>query len=147
MASNDIRTRRDGSGRQYAAMPLVQEQGATRVVLVTSRDTGRWVLPKGWAERRLSGAELAAKEAFEEAGLVGAVQAQSLGTYGYLKRLPRNAAMACRVEVFSMRVDTMLEDWPEREQRQRRSFTLAEAAETVAEAELQDLLRALAAAE
>ena len=65
--------------RQFAALPVKEEGGETLVMLVTSRGSGRWVLPKGWAEKRLTGAQLAAKEAFEEAGIVGDTQTTSVG--------------------------------------------------------------------
>lgn len=61
------------AGKQFAVLPLKYEDGLTLVLLVTSRETRRWVLPKGWAEKQLSGPELAAKEAFEEAGVTGHV--------------------------------------------------------------------------
>jgi 8-oxo-dGTP pyrophosphatase MutT (NUDIX family) len=134
----------DGRGRQYAALPLMQQQSGVLVVLVTSRETGRWVLPKGWAEPGLSGAELAAKEAFEEAGLRGETQEQPLGCYGYPKRLGNGDELPCQVEVFALRVTEVLTEWPERRQRQRRSFPPEEAAALVAEPELAALLRGLA---
>lgn len=55
-------------GKQFATLPYTEQNGEMLVMLVTSRETCRWVLPKGWAEKDLSGPELAAKEAFEEAG-------------------------------------------------------------------------------
>ena len=64
------------------------------MLLVTSRETGRWVLPKGWAEKGLTGSEVAAKEAFEEAGIIGVILDSSIGWYSYLKRLPKSA---CRI--------------------------------------------------
>jgi 8-oxo-dGTP pyrophosphatase MutT (NUDIX family) len=115
--------------------------------LVTSRETRRWVLPKGWAEKRLTGPELAAKEAFEEAGLVGEVAPDPVGSYAYLKRLPGGRALACDVDVFPMRVERLLDDWPERRQRERRWFTFAEAAMAVEEGGLVALLLRLAAPE
>ncbi len=117
------------------------------VMLVTSRETHRWVLPKGWAEKRLTGPELAAKEAFEEAGLVGEVAPEPVGSYVYLKRLPGGRALACDVDVFPMRVERLLDDWPERRQRERRWFTLAGAAMAVEEGGLVALLLRLAAPE
>jgi 8-oxo-dGTP pyrophosphatase MutT (NUDIX family) len=62
--------------RQYAALPFAEIEGKTMVLLVTSRDTARWVPPKGWAERDLSGPELAVKEAYEEAGVIGEIRRQ-----------------------------------------------------------------------
>lgn len=132
-------------GRQFAALPLRGKGKDLEVMLVTSRDTGRWVLPKGWAEEGLTGSRLAAKEAFEEAGLVGSVAAVPIGAYGYDKRLPGDRTTPCQVAVFTMRVDQELEDWPERHQRRRQWFPLPEAAQLVQEQDLADLLQRLAA--
>jgi 8-oxo-dGTP pyrophosphatase MutT (NUDIX family) len=132
------------SGQQFAAAPLTQQGDQIRVMLLTSRGTGRWVLPKGWAEQDLTGPEVAAKEAFEEAGLVGEVQPESLGTYSYLKERPQAPPQPCRVEVFTMWVDRQLDDWPERAQRVRRWFSLTEASEKVQEDDLRLLLQNLA---
>ena len=137
----------DRSGRQFAALPFLRKKGETMVMLVTSRETHRWVLPKGWAEKRLTGPELAAKEAFEEAGLVGEIAQDPVGSYGYLKRLPGGRTLPCDVDVFPLRVERLLDDWPERRQRERRWFTLAEAAMAVEEGGLVALLLRLAAPE
>ena len=132
-------------GKQFAALPYTERNGEMLVMLVTSRETCRWVLPKGWAEKDLSGPELAAKEAFEEAGLVGKVAAQSVGSYTYPKRLPGGRHLECKVKIFAMHVTHMMEDWPERHQRERRWFTLAQAAMAVEEGDLAALLLQLAA--
>ena len=130
--------------QQCAALPLMEQDGETRVMLVTSRDTGRWVLPKGWVERRVSPHEMAAREAFEEAGIIGAVEAEPLGAYAYPKRLGRGAPVTCKVAVFQMRVEKLLDDWPERRERVRRWFTLRQAAGAVKEPDLGALLLRLA---
>ena len=148
----------DRPGRQFAALPFLRRQGETVVMLVTSRETHRWVLPKGWAQKRLNGPELAAKEAFEEAGLVGEPAPDPVGSYRYLQqRLPagrcrslqqrHGRALPCDVDVFPLRVARLLDDWPERRQRERRWFTLAEAAMAVEEGGLVTLLLRLAAPE
>jgi 8-oxo-dGTP pyrophosphatase MutT (NUDIX family) len=134
-----------GRGRQFAALPFTEREGETMVMLVTSRETRRWVLPKGWAEKDLTGPELAAKEAFEEAGLVGAVAPEPIGSYSYLKRLPKGRMLPCEVDVFAMRVDRLLDDWPERGQRTREWFTLPQAALAVEEGDLVTMLLRLAA--
>jgi 8-oxo-dGTP pyrophosphatase MutT (NUDIX family) len=113
------------------------------VMLVTSRERGRWVLPKGWTKKRLTGAQLAALEAYEEAGLIGKVTRRSIGSYNYLKRMGDGSIVACDVDVFPMKVSELLDDWPERSQRQRRWFTLNEAADAVEEPDLAILLRGL----
>src|SRR4051794_3326365 len=107
--------KRDSSGRQFAALPLAEKEGEAMVMLVTSRETGRWVLPKGWAEKNLTGPELAAKEAFEEAGVIGEVGTKPAGSYEYEKRLPKSRTVECKVDVFPMQVDRLLDDWPERQ--------------------------------
>ncbi len=134
-----------GQGRQFAALPLAERDGETVVLLVTSRETGRWVLPKGWAEKGLTGPEVAAKEAYEEGGIVGEVTPTTAGAYTYLKRLPKGQTADCAVDVFPMRVDRLLEDWPERTQRRRQWFTLPQAALAVDDGELVTLLLRLAA--
>jgi 8-oxo-dGTP pyrophosphatase MutT (NUDIX family) len=138
--------RRKGKlGRQFAALPIKDEGDETLVLLVTSRETGRWVLPKGWAEKRLSGGELAAKEAHEEAGIEGEVIDGRVGSYTYLKRLPGENTIECKVDVFPMRVSRLLDEWPEAKQRRRKWFTLAQAAMQVEEGELVTMLLQLAA--
>ena len=130
--------------RQFAALPVMPGEAGLMVMLVTSRDTGRWVLPKGWPKKRLSGSELAALEAFEEAGLVGEVGSQAIGFYRYPKRMPDGRTVECNVDVYPMSVAEELEDWPERAQRQRRWFAVTEAAALVNEADLTTLLLRLA---
>jgi 8-oxo-dGTP pyrophosphatase MutT (NUDIX family) len=115
------------------------------VLWVTSRETGRWVLPKGWAEKGLTSSEVAAKEAFEEAGIIGDILDGSIGSYSYLKRLPKERVQDCDVDVFPMRVRGLLDEWPESNQRKRQWFTLAQAAMAVDDGELVTLLLRLAA--
>ncbi|MFC0407807.1 NUDIX hydrolase [Roseomonas elaeocarpi] len=131
-------------GRQYAALPYAEVDGEMRVMLVTSRETHRWVLPKGWAEKDLAPHELAAKEAFEEAGLLGAVSDRSIGSYHYNKRLRSGREIPCDVAVFPLRVERQVKNWPERRERETRWFTPAQAALEVEEAELVTLLLGLA---
>jgi len=132
------------TGRQFAALPLAVQGGEVMVMLVTSRETRRWVLPKGWAEPHLAPHELAAKEAYEEAGLVGQVDSKLAGSYRYYKRLRDGRSRPCKVGVFRLWVSRQLEDWPEREQRETRWFTPAQAAMAVDEGGLVKLLLNLA---
>ena len=115
-----------------------------RVMLVTSRGTGRWVLPKGWPKLDLSCAQTAAEEAYEEAGLKGPVDARPVGRYRYDKRLADGGQVPCVVDVFPMCVAEVLDDWPERTQRQRRWCTFTEAAGLVEESDLTALLLRMA---
>ncbi len=136
--------RHRSKGKQFAALPFAEQNGEMLVMLVTSRETCRWVLPKGWAEKDLSGPELAAKEAFEEAGLVGKVATKSVGSYTYPKRLRRGRLLECKVKIFAVQVEHMMEDWPERHERERKWFTLTQAAMAVEEGDLIALLLQLA---
>ena len=130
-------------GQQYAALPITEVEGRIRVLLVTSRETRRWVIPKGWAEESLAPSALAAKEAFEEAGAIGEVSLKPIGNFSYSKRLKDGSRLICQVGVFQMMVVHLLEDWPERRERERKWFMPADAAKLVAEAGLADLLRTL----
>ncbi len=132
---------------QYAALPLQERDGETCVLLVTSRETNRWILPKGWGEKGLTGAQVAAKEAFEEAGIRGVINGVPVGTYRYTKRLRRNSTVECEVEVYPLTVDKLVANWPERAQRRREWFTLAQAALVIDDGELVPLLLKLAAPE
>ncbi|MBS0639209.1 MAG: NUDIX hydrolase [Acetobacteraceae bacterium] len=129
--------------QQFAALPCRRSEFGLRVMLITSRGTGRWVLPKGWPKLGYSGADLAALEAFEEAGLEGIIGAEAIGSYGYRKHLANRGVVECGVDVFLLAVTRELDDWPERKQRRRQWFTAAEAAALVDEAELAALLRGL----
>jgi 8-oxo-dGTP pyrophosphatase MutT (NUDIX family) len=115
------------------------------VMLVTSRDTGRWVLPKGWVEPDVTASRQAAREAFEEAGILGTVARRPIGTYEYAKRLARGRALPCDVAVFPLAVESLARDWPEKAERQRRWFSLRTAAGLVDEPELGEVMRLLEA--
>ena len=134
-------------GRQCAAFPFQERNGETHVLLVTSRETKRWVLPKGWTEKRGCGAEQAEREAFEEAGIIGRIAPDAIGAYAYPKRLNGGATVTCDVEVFALMVERLLEDWPEKAERERRWFTLSEAAMAVDDGGLVTLMLQLAAPE
>lgn len=126
--------------RQYAALPYAVRDGELLVVLVTSRDTGRWIIPKGWPEKNLKGHEVAAREAFEEAGLIGEVAKKPLSSFRYAKRLGDDARKLCKVDVFPLAIRQVLDDWPEKSQRKREWMTPGQAAMRVGEAGLIQLL-------
>jgi 8-oxo-dGTP pyrophosphatase MutT (NUDIX family) len=130
-------------GRQVAA--LCWRHASKRpfhleVLLITSRNSKRWILPKGWAEAGLSAADNAAREAFEEAGVTGKVEAQALGTYHYLKEKKGGAGMPCSVDVFALEVTGQLDDWPEKDQRRTAWLPIEHAAEIVAEPGVRQVL-------
>jgi 8-oxo-dGTP pyrophosphatase MutT (NUDIX family) len=132
-----------GNHHQVAALPIRKtENGTSEVLLVTSRETGRWVLPKGWTSPRLDDAEAAAREARQEAGVIGKVKAKPIGHYSY-KKFCGNEIRLVHVEVFELAVVREKRRWPERAERQRAWFTLPEAAKLVREPLLRRLIASL----
>lgn len=128
--------------RQVGAICWRRDGDAVEVLLVTSRETGRWIIPKGNRMIGRSDFDAAAQEAWEEAGVRGKIGALRLGSYHYEKRLSGGGARTTAVDVYALRVKETLKDWPERRQRTRRWFGLTEAAEAVEEPELKVLIAA-----
>jgi 8-oxo-dGTP pyrophosphatase MutT (NUDIX family) len=129
---------------QYGALPYRRRSNArTQVMLVTTRDTGRWVIPKGWPKKRKSPCASAAREALEEAGVIGKVGRDSIGSYSYKKRLKSGAVVACEVRVFPLKVKRQQKSWPERGEREIQWFSRAKAAKAVREAALRQIIRNL----
>jgi 8-oxo-dGTP pyrophosphatase MutT (NUDIX family) len=109
-------------------------------MLVSSRETGRWVIPKGWPMKGRKPHAAAALEAFEEAGITGTISKSLVGTFNYNKRLSDGEVITCTVEVYPMMVEIERADWPESEQRTRQWFSLTAAAEAVEEDTLKTLI-------
>ncbi|MEQ5871540.1 NUDIX hydrolase [Sagittula sp. NFXS13] len=131
-------------GEQIAALPLRWvDDGRVRVLMVTSRDTGRWVMPKGWEMDGKKPWRAAEIEALEEAGAVGYIASETLGTYRYPKIMKDGRIVPCTVRVYPMIVQKLKPDWKERKQRDRRWFTPKAAAKRVAEDELAEILMSL----
>lgn len=130
---------------QYAALPWRRgEDGGVQVLLITSRETRRWVIPKGWPIKGLNSKKSAAREAFEEAGVVGAIGKKKIGDYHYDKRLRSGRVQEVRVTVYPLRVKAEATMWPEHGQRDKLWTTVDEAAPLVIEPELRELIRAFA---
>ena len=131
--------------RQIAVLPYrfsgSGKDGPTEILLVTSRGTGRWVIPKGNPLTGMDRHASAAVEAEEEAGVLGAVCQTSIGSYEYRKRRANGAAIMYNVEVFPLAVTRELDEWKEMDERERRWFTLDQAAASVDEPDLQAMIR------
>lgn len=126
--------------RQVAALPVRRgPDGALLVMLITTLQTQRWIIPKGWPWPNQHDHVAAAAEAREEAGVLGEPKAMSIGTYTYNKRR-QSGSVPVRVSVFLLEVQEELETWPECRRRQRAWFTLSDAAAAVCEPELRELL-------
>lgn len=131
---------------QYGALPYrFTQDAALEVLLVTTRKTRRWIIPKGWAIKGLKPAKSAAREAFEEAGVRGKVGGKSLGVFAYDKLLDESGVRAiCEVRVFPLLVTRQSEVWPEFEQRTVQWVQPNKAVSLIKEPELKMLVAAFA---
>jgi 8-oxo-dGTP pyrophosphatase MutT (NUDIX family) len=128
--------------RQYAALPYrVIGRKTLEVMLITTRQGGCWIIPKGWPMQDRSKAAAAAQEAVEEAGLIGRVKKRPLGSFRYRKRRPNGRRIRCQVEVFPLKVKKQRKRWPERKQRRTRWFPVAAAAKLVQHDGLRKIIR------
>ena len=126
---------------QYGVLAYrLGDSDGLQILLVTSRDTGRWIAPKGNPMRLRQGHETAAEEAFEEAGVRGEVGPEPIGRYRYLKRRKLLPDVTAEVLVYPLRVEAVLDEWPEAGQRRRQWFSREEAAAAVAEDGLKRLI-------
>lgn len=124
----------NGNGyiRQAAAIPAQ----AGKICLVTSRSGKRWVVPKGVIEPGQTAEETALQEAWEEAGLVGVLKPQPVGSYVYEKW-----GSTCMVTVFLMQVTKIASQWPEQDSRQREWLAFADALDRIGDPGLGDIIR------
>lgn len=111
------------------------------VLLITSLNSKRWILPKGWPEPELGPAENAAREAFEEAGVMGKISPQPIGSYHYLKERKDGGGIPCSVEVFALAVTKQVDDWPEKNSRELAWLPLDQAAARITEPSLRQMLK------
>jgi len=115
--------------RQSGVIPVLED----RVVLITARGSDHWIIPKGYVARGFSAPDSAAKEAYEEAGLLGSVGAESAGEYRY-----RKFGKLFSVQVYPLFIETMLEEWDEMHERKRRIVSPREAFDMLYHAELKN---------
>ena len=127
---------------QYGALPYRLDGNAfIEVLLVTSRRTKRWIIPKGWPIKGMTPAKAAAREAYEEAGVRGRIAGRAIGRYMYEKRLDdRGVSIPCEVRVFLLAVTGQSKNWPESKERTARWFSAAKAVAVVADDGLRNLI-------
>ncbi|WP_147180221.1 NUDIX hydrolase [Sphingomonas psychrolutea] len=132
--------------QQYAALCFRKrkKQPAPEVLLLTSRDTGRWVIPKGWPMPGKKSHIVAEREAYEEAGVRGKVEREPIGYYSYQKGMNGGLKINCRVQVHALEVKQMLKDFPEKGTRRLEWVNCEEAASRVQEPELKVLFHIFA---
>ncbi|WP_026363110.1 NUDIX hydrolase [Methylopila sp. M107] len=137
------RFRRTKVREQFGAVPYrIGSDGRVEVMLVTTRETHRWMVPKGWPIKKLGPLGTAMREAYEEAGVRGE-GGPPIGAFDYLKVMRKGPNQICEVEVYPLLVREELEDWPERAERERRWFLPEEASNAVQEERLQAILMRL----
>jgi 8-oxo-dGTP pyrophosphatase MutT (NUDIX family) len=130
---------------QVAALCWRKVKGQKEILLITSRDTGRWIVPKGWPIEGLTPAQSALREAWEEAGVrAEADKARPFGQFRYEKILKDGSGVLLVTQVYKVRLraDGLASSFPEAGQRQRLWVRPKKAAQMVEEPELQDILRA-----
>lgn len=116
--------------------------GGVEILLVSSRDSGRWIIPKGWPMDGVTPAAAAAQEAWEEAGVRGKVKDACIGLYSYSKWLDEELSLPCIVAVFPVEVTRLEKAFPEAGQRKRKWLSPKKAAARVGESELRQIIRA-----
>ncbi len=126
---------------QVAALPWRRGKSGVEILLVTTRTTKRWVIPKGWPMDGKSDHEAAAIEAYEEAGVRGRIANEMFGRFSYFKVTDKGKARSVTVAVYPLLVDNELKDWPERRERERRWMIGAEACAMAGEPELVPVLK------
>lgn len=131
--------------QQVAALPFVPTGNSIDVLLITSRRRKRWILPKGWPAKNLSLPDSAAKEASEEAGVLGTVRTDAVGSYTYSKNTKPGYAVPCEVFIYPLLVLQHTLAWREQSERTFKWLSLPEAAEHVDDEGVGQVLGDLAA--
>jgi 8-oxo-dGTP pyrophosphatase MutT (NUDIX family) len=129
--------------KQVAALPWRDIGQGIEVLLISSRETKRWVIPKGWPIPSLSPPESALREAFEEAGVGGQIDRKPAGRFDYMKWMKDGTEVPCNVDVFPLEVMIQHREWPEQGQRDARWFRRDDAAAAVDEPGLAAIIRKL----
>lgn len=126
---------------QVAAICYSGKGDDRKVLMITSRETKRWILPKGWPIDGLAANAAAAQEAWEEAGVKAAtIASEPIGSYDYDKRLDSGATVPCIAQVYAIEVDHLEDQFPEADERTRKWVTSKDAAQMVDEPGLQAIL-------
>ena len=130
-----------GVRTQFAALCYRVHNDETQILLVTSRTSRRWIIPKGWPVEGATPAEAAATEAFEEGGVKGKTTNVCIGFFSYTKVIDKDESLPCAVSVFPVKVKKLLDDYPEAKERKRKWFSQKRAASLVREPELKKIIK------
>lgn len=134
MGKRDLRT-------QFAALCYRMKKGKPEILLITSRRSGRWIVPKGWPVDGKTPTQSALTEAWEEAGVIGKAYNVGLGLFSYHKQIDDESGLPCVAMVYPVKVKSLSNKFPEAGQRKRKWCSLKQAAERVNEPELADIIR------
>lgn len=126
---------------QFAALCYRVKRGKVQVLLITSRASRRWIVPKGWPMDGKTPAESAAIEAWEEAGVRGVSDGRCIGIFSYSKDTDDQGALPCLAMVFAIEVRELSDVYPEASQRERKWLSRKQASKRVEEPELARILR------
>jgi len=129
------------SRSQFAALPFRVVDDGVQVLLVTSRRTRRWILPKGWPEDAMTPAQIAAKEAWEEAGALGTAYDVCIGVYSFEKFVQGAPNLPVIALVYPLKVKRLKSTYPEGGERRRKWFSAKKAAAAVDGPELKRILK------
>lgn len=130
----DVRT-------QFAALCYRVKNDKVQILLITSRGTGSWIIPKGWPVDGKTPGDSAALEAWEEAGVVGRVDQRPLGMFSYTKTVGDDAGLPVVAMVYALRVTSLSTEYPECHERRRKWVSRKKAAHAVSSPELSRILR------
>ena len=126
---------------QFGALCYRITDEKIQVLLITSRRTQRWILPKGWPENGMTPGESAANEAMEEAGVTGKINERPLGVYYYEKTVENGENYPCIVTIYALKVKKKWVDYQEKSERRRKWFSQKGAAKRVLEPDLALLIK------
>lgn len=127
-SKTDLRT-------QFAALCYRIKNDKVQFCVVTSRRSGRWIVPKGWPMNGETPPDAAATEAYEEAGVRGKIYQRPIGVFSYYKVRSENE-LPCIAVVYPLHVKKVLANWPEKNERTRRWLSRKKAAALVDDPEL-----------
>lgn len=134
LSKRDLRT-------QFGALCFRVVEKKIEVLLITSRRTGRWIIPKGWPMDEKTPSKAAAREAFQEAGVKGKSYQSCVGAYSYTKVLEPKDKLPIMVMVYPLKVKKTLKEYPEAGQRKRKWMSAKQAAKRVSDPEMAHLIR------
>lgn len=125
---------------QYGVLPWRRTADSFEVLLITTRTTHRWIVPKGWPEQGRTPCECAVQEAFEEAGVVGNVSDEVIGVFSHRKQLKSGDTIVCRVHIYAMEVTNFCDEWPEKYERKAKWSSVDEALSLITELGLRRII-------